>query len=99
MSPEFHSIATSAVASFIVLLATAASASAQAANDFYAAKPSMRLIVSSTPGGGYDLFGRLVARYITRHLPGKPQMVVQNMPGGGGVTATNYLYNIAQNGT
>jgi tripartite-type tricarboxylate transporter receptor subunit TctC len=95
MSSEFHRIATSAVVSFIVLLATAASASAQAASDFYAAKPSMRLIVSSTPGGGYDLFGRLVARYITRHLPGKPQMVVQNMPGGGGVTATNYLYNIA----
>ena len=73
----------------------ATSAMAQAAADFYAAKPTMRLIVSSTPGGGYDLFGRLVARYMTRYLPGNPQIVVQNMPGGGGITAANYLYNVA----
>jgi tripartite-type tricarboxylate transporter receptor subunit TctC len=73
----------------------APSAMAQSAAEFYAAKPTMRLIVSSTPGGGYDLFGRLVARYMTHYLPGNPQIVVQNMPGGGGITAANYLYNIA----
>jgi len=70
-------------------------AMAQLATDFYAAKPTLRLIVSSTPGGGYDLFGRLVARYMSRYLPGNPQILVQNMPGGGGITAANYLYNVA----
>jgi tripartite-type tricarboxylate transporter receptor subunit TctC len=68
---------------------------AQSAADFYSGKPTLRLIVSSTPGGGYDLFGRLVARYMSHNLPGQPQIVVQNMPGGGGITAANYLYNIA----
>jgi tripartite-type tricarboxylate transporter receptor subunit TctC len=68
---------------------------AQNAADFYGSKPQMRIIVSSTPGGGYDLFGRMVARHMTKHLPGTPSIVVQNMPGGGGITASNYLYNIA----
>ena len=70
-------------------------ASAQSAADFYNSKPQMRIIVSSTPGGGYDLFGRMVARHMSKHLPGTPSIVVQNMPGGGGITASNYLYNVA----
>ena len=70
-------------------------AKAQPAADFYAAKPTMRLIVSSSAGGGYDTLGRLAARYMTRYLPGTPQIVVQNMTGGGGITAANYLYNVA----
>jgi tripartite-type tricarboxylate transporter receptor subunit TctC len=68
---------------------------AQPAAEFYAAKPQIRLIVSSTPGGGYDLIARLAARSLSANLPGNPQIVVQNMPGGGGITATNYLYNVA----
>jgi tripartite-type tricarboxylate transporter receptor subunit TctC len=70
-------------------------AHADSGEDFYRAKPNMRLIVSSTPGGGYDLMGRLAARYFTKYLPGEPAIVVQNMPGGGGITATNYLYAVA----
>jgi tripartite-type tricarboxylate transporter receptor subunit TctC len=74
---------------------TPASAWAQSAEAFYASRPQMKIIISSTTGGGYDLFGRLIARYLPNYLPGTPQLVPQNMPGAGGMTAANYLYNIA----
>jgi len=66
---------------------------------FYKGK-TLKLTVRSGPGGGYDFYGRLVARHITRHLPGKPRVIVINMPGAGGIVATNYLANRAKrNGT
>lgn len=61
---------------------------------------SLRLVVGSAPGGGYDAYARLVARYLGEHLPGAPTLVVNNMPGASGIKATNYLYSIAsQDGT
>src|SRR6202035_1517930 len=48
-----------------------------------------------TPGGGYDAYGRLLARSMSKHLPGAPMVVPQNMPGAGSLTLANYLYNIA----
>jgi tripartite-type tricarboxylate transporter receptor subunit TctC len=65
-----------------------------AADDFYSGK-QIRLIVSSAPGGVYDTFGRLIARFLPAHLPGRPVVVVQNMPGASGLKAANYLYNSA----
>jgi tripartite-type tricarboxylate transporter receptor subunit TctC len=59
--------------------------------DFYKAK-SITLLIPSGPGGGYDRYGRLVARHISKHIPGQPTIVPQNMPGAGGVVAANYLY-------
>ena len=57
---------------------------------------TIRLIVSSSPGGGNDMYSRLLARHITRYIPGKPRIVVENMPGGGGLVALNYLYEQAR---
>lgn len=65
-----------------------------AAQDFYADK-TIRLIVGTIAGGGYDANGRLVARHINRFIPGAPNVIVQNMPGASGVNAINYLYAIA----
>jgi tripartite-type tricarboxylate transporter receptor subunit TctC len=65
-----------------------------AAADFYAGK-QIDLIVGSGPGGGYDTYARLLARHLARYLPGRPTIVVQNMPGAGGLRAANYLYNVA----
>src|SRR6266480_1276575 len=59
-----------------------------------AAKP-MQMIIGFGPGGGYDLWGRTVARYLGRHLPGNPAVIAQNMPGAGSYTATSYIFNIA----
>ena len=56
---------------------------------------SVTLIVGSSPGGGYDLYGRLVARFLGRHIPGNPSLVVQNMPGAGSNVAAAYIYNVA----
>jgi tripartite-type tricarboxylate transporter receptor subunit TctC len=55
----------------------------------------MTIVIASTAGGGYDFYGRLVARHLGRFLPGNPSITPSNMPGGGGVVATNWLYNIA----
>ncbi len=62
--------------------------------DFYRGK-SVNLIVSSAPGGGYDTLSRVVAKHLGRHIPGNPAVVIRNMPGAGGVVATNYLFNVA----
>jgi tripartite-type tricarboxylate transporter receptor subunit TctC len=51
--------------------------------------------VSSSAGGGFDTYTRLIARHIQKHMPGKPTLVVQNMPGAGGVRAANFLYSVA----
>jgi hypothetical protein len=48
-------------------------------------------------GGAVDLWARLVAHHIGKHLPGRPNAVVQNMPGAGGLNALNHLYNVAPN--
>src|SRR5262245_36506524 len=65
-----------------------------AADDFYRGK-MLRLVVSSDVGGGYDSYGRTLATQMRRHIPGEPTIIVQNMPGGGGLTAANWLFNVA----
>jgi tripartite-type tricarboxylate transporter receptor subunit TctC len=69
-------------------------ASAEEPPAFYAGK-QMTLIVASDVGGGYDALARLTARYMGQFLPGHPNIVVQNMPGAGGLVAADYIYNIA----
>ena len=66
----------------------------QAAPD-YTGK-TLRLIVGTSPGGGYDTYARAIARHMPKHLPGKPSIIVQNMPGAGSLIAANYLYNVAK---
>ena len=63
--------------------------------DFYRNK-DLRLIIAGSVGGGYDIYARTVAKYLSNHLPGSPTIVPQNMPAGGGIAAANYLYNIAE---
>ena len=53
-----------------------------AAQDFFAGK-SIDLLIGAPPGGGYDIYGRVVARHIGRHIPGNPNIVPKNMPGAG----------------
>lgn len=82
----------------VASLAVGQSSSAEASS-FYQDKV-LDVVVSSGVGGGTDTISRMVARYIGRHLPGNPTVVVRNMPGAGGLTASNYLYNLAkQDGT
>lgn len=56
---------------------------------------SVTMIIGFGPGGGYDAWGRVLARHLGKHLPGNPNVVPQNMPGGGSFTAANHIYTIA----
>ncbi len=78
----------------LVSFAGATTKAAEPVADFYRSK-QISVIVGYGPGGGYDLYGRLVARHITRHMPGNPNAIVQNMPGAGSLRAANYIYNTA----
>ena len=77
-----------------LICACASRADADAVADFYKGR-TVAMVVSSSAGGGYDTLARALARHIGKHLPGHPVFVVRNMPGAGGMTATNFLYNNA----
>jgi len=75
-------------------LVAASAAVAQAPVGALAGK-NVNLIIGFGPGGGYDIWGRLIAGHIGQHLPGNPAVVAQNMPGGGSYRAASYIYNQA----
>jgi len=77
----------------LTALAAGAIASATALASMPASAAQM--IIGFGPGGGYDLWGRTVARHIEKHIPGNANYVPQNMPGAGSYNAANYIYNIA----
>lgn len=77
----------------LALLGTRAGLKAQAS--FYQGK-TVHIVVGSTPGGLYDRWARLFGRYMGKYMPGTPDLIVQNMPGGGSMVAANYLYGVAK---
>src|ERR1043166_5852105 len=79
---------------YAIFALAALSAHAQTPAEFYKGR-TVTLITSTGVGGTYDLVARMIARHMPRHIPGNPTIIVQNMPGGGNVLATNYMYNIA----
>src|SRR5256885_16932263 len=70
------------------------SAAADEVADFYKGK-TVSLVVGHEVGTGFDIYARTLARHLGRHIPGNPAVVVQNMNGASGLTAANWLYNIA----
>ena len=81
-----------AVAASAALLGTVSAPSYAA--DFYNEKV-VKLVVGSGAGGGYDFFGRALAKYMGKYIPGNPTVIVVNMPGAGGVKMTNWAYSVA----
>jgi tripartite-type tricarboxylate transporter receptor subunit TctC len=79
-----------------MLLATSAivPAAADEVSDFYKGK-SVNIVVGHEPATGFDIYSRVLARHLGRHMPGNPSIVVQNMTGASGLTAANWLYNVA----
>lgn len=91
--------ALAAIGALAGALIAVASQSAAAQSGYYAGK-TVRIIVGSSAGGGYDTYARAMAPFFAEHLPGKPTVVVQNMPGGGGVTSVLTLdANAPKDGT
>lgn len=72
----------------------AATAQADAVADFYKGK-QINVVVGYAPGGGYDVYTRLLIRHMPRYIPGNPSMVIRNMPGAGSLVAANHLANAA----
>lgn len=81
------------IVAILTIMAGSIAARADVA-DFYRGK-TVSIIVGYGPGGGYDLFARLLARFIGEHIPGKPGVTVQNMPGAASLRAVNYLATVA----
>lgn len=82
----------SVAAGFVLVLAFAAPVAAQPES---LAGKTVTLVIGFGPGGGYDLWGRLVGRHIGKHLPGSPTVVPQNMPGAGSYVAASHIYAAA----
>ena len=82
------------IAGTFACILAAAVARPATAQDFYRGK-QINFVVSADAGNSYDTFARMIARFLPKHIPGEPQIIVQNMPGAGGIRATNWLYNVA----
>ena len=96
MAAKMRSFITRAMAAAAAVMVLGMGDLARAADvtPFFAGK-TLRVLVGFSPGGGYDLYARELARYMGRHIPGNPTVIVQNMPGAGSLKAVNYLYNAA----
>ena len=56
----------------------------------------LKILVGFPPGGGYDRMGRLLSKYLPKHIPGNPSIIIENMPGASSMIACNYLYKMAK---
>ena len=78
----------------VALAATAicaAPAAAQSVAEFYKGK-TVAILMGTQPGGSYDLYGRVICEHLSRYIPGNPTIIMEHMPGAGGVVAGNHLY-------
>src|SRR3954463_1767382 len=82
------------IALYFVLCPPLGEAAAQSVEEFYKANP-ITVLVASDVGGAYDVYTRTVGRYLSKHIPGQPNVIVKFMPGAGGLIAVNYLANVA----
>ena len=80
---------------FLLISSSVPVVEAKEAEPFYKDK-TVRIIVRSTPGGGYDFMARVVARHLEKYLPGTRSVIVVNMPGAGGLVAASYMYHKAK---
>ena len=82
------------LAALCASLALAGPSRAETVAEFYRGK-KITVLIGYTAGGGYDLYARALARYMSKHIPGNPVVLPQNMPGAGSLAMANYLYNVA----
>jgi tripartite-type tricarboxylate transporter receptor subunit TctC len=83
-----------ALAAFAVALTTATASAQQFVADFYKGR-TISILMGTGPGASYDAYGRTIAEHLGKHIPGRPNIVVEHMPGAGGVVAGNHIYGPA----
>jgi tripartite-type tricarboxylate transporter receptor subunit TctC len=79
----------------LALMLHSTTADAAAAEDFYRGK-TLRIVVGFSAGGGFDTYARAIARHMSKHIPGQPAVVVENMTGAGSLIAANHVYKVAK---
>jgi tripartite-type tricarboxylate transporter receptor subunit TctC len=89
-----HSVLRSIPALLLALACVPAPAGAQSVEEFYNGK-TISLSIGFDTGGGYDIYGRLLSRHMGKYIPGRPAIVVQNMPGAGSLRAAQHLFSLA----
>jgi tripartite-type tricarboxylate transporter receptor subunit TctC len=89
-----RTLSSAALAAAVAIAFTPAPASADAVADFYK-KKRLKMVVGSSPGGGYSTYARMVTRHLGKFIPGKPRFLLQNMDGAGSIVAANYIVNVA----
>ena len=82
------------IAAVLLGLASASAQAASTVESFYNGR-TVQVLIGFSPGGGYDIYARTLARYMGTHIPGNPTLVAQNMPGAGTLKVANYIYNVA----
>ena len=83
----------------VAVFALAGPAPADSVAEFYRGK-TISLVMGTGPGGSFDLYGRTIGPHLSKHIPGNPTIIMEHMPGAGGVIAGNHIYSIApQDGT
>src|SRR5574341_1762119 len=93
---EEHSMFRRVLSSLTVFIALAFGANSPArAQNFFAGK-TMRIVVGFAAGGGYDTYARVLARHMGKHIPGNPNIIVDNMIGAGSLISANHLYRVAK---
>ena len=78
----------------LTLWTSSADVRAQSVEEFYS-KNTLTIISAFNAGGSNDVYCRAIARFIGKHIPGKPNVIVQNMPGAATIKATNYIWSVA----
>ena len=92
-----HRRQLSAIFAFgLLIFGSASIAASQAPSTPFYKDKTIRIVVGFTAGGLYDQYARMLARHMGKYIPGNPNIIVQNMPGAGSLTATNYIYGVAK---
>ncbi len=95
MSKRFRRVLLSLGSLFALAVCFAVAAATAQAPDATFAGRTVTMLIGFGPGGGYDLWARVIARHLGKHLPGNPTVVPQNLPGAGSYRAANFIYNVA----
>ncbi len=82
-------------AAIAAVVAGMAAARADEVEDFYRGR-TISIVVATSAAGAYDILARVLSQHLGNHIPGRPSIIVRNMPGGGGIAGANWLYNVAQ---
>ena len=88
-------LSVGAIVAALLVSTSAFAGAAPSVEEFYKGR-TINMVIGYAPGGGYDLYGRVLAQHMSRHIPGNPKIIPQNMPGAGSLKAANYVFSVGR---